>query len=131
MAVKSFSLRKVYEVMNYLVPSKAEGLLSGLVAGWRRRGSAGSAGRDYDTIFSLPITVINIRGVIHRSIYEWSVRQLRQPDLILESRAHTSGIKQMPFLICRLKSSHYMYLDEEVPFLSIVLKGTIRCIPIM
>ncbi len=118
---------KVYEVMNYLVPSKAEGLLSGLVAGMAKKGvSTVALAGITDTIFSFTYngnkyTRRDTQEVFYRMVSETA----KTTDLILESPCAYLWNQTDAFLDMPLESSHYMYLDEEVPFLSIVLKGTI------
>lgn len=117
--------KQVYKTFYYLMPGKTVEKLDGFAESYVKKGvsnlavagisnglfSYSSRGNYYDR-FS---TAENYAGVLAK-IDEKMNLILEQPFAYLWN--HTDSFLDMP-----LGSSEYMYIDEEVPFLSMVLKG--------
>ena len=121
------SYEQVYQLFYYLMPTKAETTLQKFTDSYTKKGVSNLAVAGIsNTLFSYSSkgkyysrydTAESYTNVLE-SIDESTNLVLEQPFAYLWSS--TDAFLDMP-----LGSSDYMYVDEEVPFLSIVLKGTI------
>lgn len=116
---------QVYDTFYYLLPNRAQSTLDKFVKSYTKKGveNLALAGLS-DTLFSYSSqgsyygraqTAESFRNTI-AGLDESTNLILEQPYAYLWD--HTDAFLDMP-----LGSSDYMYLDEEVPFLSMVLKG--------
>lgn len=117
----------VYKTFYYLMPGKTQEKLESFVDSYTKKGvsnlaiagisngifSYSSRGNYYDRL-----DTVNIYADTLASIDEKTNLILEQPFAYLWN--NTESFLDMP-----LGSSEYMYIDEEVPFLSMVLKGII------
>lgn len=118
---------QVYDLFYYLMPTKTQEKLEKLVSSYTKKNvenlaiagisntifSYSSRGSYYDRDYTA-----NVYADALASIDEDTNLVLEQPFAYLWN--NTDAFLDMP-----LGSSEYMYIDEEVPFLSIVLKGII------
>ncbi len=116
---------QVYDLFYYLLPTKTKSMVEGLVKSYTKNGvsnlaiagisnslfSYSSKGSYYDRY-----DTATVYQELLTNIDESTNLVLEQPFAYLWN--HTDAFLDMP-----LSSSEYMYVDEEVPFLSIVLKG--------
>lgn len=118
---------EVYNSFNYLTPDKTSSDLNSLVASFTKDGVSNLALSGIsNTLFSY-----NYNGKKYSRTYT----QKQYSDLISKVSGKTKLILEKPaqylwkdtdaFLDMPLGSSDYMYVDEEVPFLSMVLKGIV------
>lgn len=121
------SRAQVYDLFYYLMPNKADEALNGFVAQTSEAGvdrlalagisnslySYSSMGRYYDRTFTMNSFVDTVSGIDGEC------------DLVLEDPnaylwKYTDAYLDMP-----MGSSDYLYVDEEIPFLSMVFKGVL------
>ncbi len=116
---------EVYDVFYYLLPTKTQEKLNSLVTSYTKKGvgnlaiagvsntmfSYSSKGSYYDRAYTAGVYADAIA-----SVDESTNLILEQPFAYLWN--NTDAFLDMP-----LGSSEYMYVDEDVPFLSMVLKG--------
>lgn len=116
---------EVYDVFYYLLPTKTQEKLNSLVTSYTKKGvgnlaiagvsntmfSYSSKGSYYDRAYTA-----GVYADVLASVDESTNLILEQPFAYLWN--NTDAFLDMP-----LGSSEYMYVDEDVPFLSMVLKG--------
>lgn len=116
---------QVYDLFYYLTPSKANETLSKFVKTYTKKGVSNLAIAGIsDALFSYSYkgkfyTRLDT-GATYKSLLETIDKNT---NLILEQPFSYLWNQTDAFLDMPLGSSEYMYVDEEVPFLSIVLKG--------
>ena len=119
--------KQVYDTFYYLMPGKSQEKLNGLVESFTKKGVSNIAIAGISNgIFSY-----SSRG----SYYDRTGTSQVYADTLAAIDAKASLILEQPFaylwnnteafLDMPLGSSEYMYIDKEVPFLSMVLKGII------
>ena len=119
--------KQVYDTFYYLMPGKSQEKLNGLVESFTKKGVSNIAIAGISNgIFSY-----SSRG----SYYDRTGTSQVYSDTLAAIDAKASLILEQPFaylwnnteafLDMPLGSSEYMYIDKEVPFLSMVLKGII------
>ncbi len=118
---------QVYDLFYYLLPAKTEVKLNNFVKSYTKSGVSNLAVSGIsDTLFSY-----SSKGAFYdrsetADVYKNTVATLDEStNLVLEQPFaylwnHTDAFLDIP-----LSSSEYMYVDEDVPFLSMVLKGII------
>lgn len=119
------SNEQVYDTFYYLMPSKSQEKLSNFVKNYTKSGvkNLALAGVS-NNIFSY-----SSRGEFYgrnetASVYADAIADIdSNTNLILEQPFAYLWNNTEAFLDMPLGSSEYMYIDEEVPFLSMVLKG--------
>ncbi len=117
----------VYDLFYYLLPSKAASTLAGLTADMNSKGVNGLALAGIsDTLFSYSSkgSYYSRTDTMHSFIGTVSAAD-ESCDLLLETPnaylwKYTDAFLDMP-----LSSSDYLYVDQDIPFLSMVLKGII------
>ncbi|MGN0505045.1 MAG: DUF5696 domain-containing protein [Lachnospiraceae bacterium] len=115
----------VYQYFNYVLPAKMDSMLDKFVAAYTKKGVnnlalAGITNNLYS--YSYSGTFYN-RFDCAQSYINMITDVAADTNLILESPFMYLWNQTGAFLDMPLGSSKYMYEDEEVPFLSIVLKG--------
>lgn len=117
--------KEVYEELLYIIPSRTDTLLNRFVESYTKKGVDNLAlagisntifSHYYDSVFySRHDTVREYDGIVDQ-VSQKTDLVLEQPFAYLWK--YTDAFLDMP-----LYTSNYMYEDESVPFLSIVLKG--------
>ena len=118
--------QQVYDTF-YLMPRKSDSKLDGFVSSYTKKGvnNLAIAGIT-NKLFSYSSRGKYYSRQDSADVYEKSIADISEKtNLILEQPSaflwkYTDAILDMP-----LDSSDYMYLDEEVPFFSMVLKGIV------
>ena len=117
----------VYEIFNYLLPTRSDVVLDKFVADYTDEGVSNLALAGVtNNLYSYSYSNIFYTRFDCKNTYESTVGEIAgNTNLVLESPfdylwKHTGAFLDMP-----LGSSDYMYEDEEVPFFSIALKGII------
>lgn len=117
--------KEVYEELLYMIPSRTNTLLNKFVKSYTKKGvdNLALAGVS-NTLFSHYYDSVYYSRSQTAQEYDAIVDQIaQQTDLVLEQPfaylwKYTDAFLDMP-----LYTSNYMYEDESVPFMSIVLKG--------
>lgn len=117
----------VYEIFNYLLPTRSDVVLDKFVADYNAEGvnNLALAGVT-NNLYSYSYSNVFYTRFDCKNTYESTVGKIAgNTNLVLENPfdylwKHTGAFLDMP-----LGSSDYMYEDGEVPFFSIVLKGII------
>ncbi len=124
---ENYPYKSVYERFLYLLPTKTDSTLTKFVKSYTKKGvdNLALAGIT-DNIYSYSSKRVYYTRYDCAKTYE---------DVIAEIDASTNLLLEQPFaylwnytdafLDMPLGSSDYMYVDEEVPFLSMVLKGIV------
>ena len=116
---------EVYQLFYYLMPTKCDDTLSDFVKSYTKKGvnTLCLAGIT-DTLYSYSSKGSFYTRVDTAESYESTIASIDEStSLILEHPAAYLWKYTEAFLDMPLSSSEYMYVDEDVPFLSIVLKG--------
>ena len=119
--------KEVYDTFYYLTPSKANEDLSELVASYTDDGvkNLAIAGLS-NTIFSYSLKgKFYTRNDTANDNTKLIGDVAKKTNLVLEQPVSYLWKDTNAFLDMPLGSSDYMYVDEEIPFLSMVLKGII------
>lgn len=118
--------KDVYERFMWLTPARTDYLLDKFIRSYTKNGVTGLAlGGITETLFSYNYSgVFYTRHQCAESYYNTVAKADEETELVLEQPFaylwdHTEGFLDMP-----LYTSSYIFEDESVPFLSIVLKGT-------
>ena len=118
---------QVYDTFYYLMPGRTSANLSGLASDMNREGLSDLALAGMtDTLFSYSSKGSYYSRTDTMDIYEDAVGSAGEKcSLLMETPnaylwKYADGFLNMP-----LSSSDYLYLDEDIPFLSMVLKGVI------
>ncbi len=118
--------KDVYTKMLYLIPQRTQNLIDKFVNKYVKKGvdTLAVAGIS-NTLFSYNYSGSNYTRYDTQKAYEETVGKVsEQTELILEQPFAYLWSKTGAFLDMPLYSSNYIFEDETVPFLSIVLKGT-------
>ncbi len=119
--------QQVYDTFYYLIPSKTESILEKFVSSYTKKGvnNLAVAGIS-NTLFSYSQKGSYYSRYDTAEYYEETIAEIGEStDLILEQPFSYLWKYTEAFLDMPLGSSNYMYADEEIPFLSMVLKGSI------
>ncbi len=118
---------QVYKLFYYLMPTKTQDKLEDFVKSYTKKGVSNLAiAGASNTLFSFSSKGSYFDRDYTASVYADTMAAIdEKTNLVLEQPFaylwnHTDAFLDMP-----LGTSEYMYIDEEVPFLSIVLKGII------
>ncbi|MDR0949531.1 MAG: DUF5696 domain-containing protein [Lachnospiraceae bacterium] len=118
---------QVYDEFHYLLPSRTAANLDKFVKSYTKRGVdnlALSNITDHLFAWSYSGDLFN-RYDAAQSYLDTVTKVAEQTDLIMETPFLYLWEQTDAFLDTPIASSDYMYVDAEVPFLSMVLKGTI------
>lgn len=125
--LKKETYDEVYDLFYYLLPGKCDDTLSKFVKGYSKAGVENLCLSGItDTLFTY-----NSQGTVYTrkdtaEAYAAAVADVdTSMKLILEHPAAYLWNNTEAFLDMPLSSSEYMYVNEEVPFLSMVLKGVL------
>lgn len=117
----------VYEIFNYLLPTRSDVVLDKFVADYTSKGVKNLALAGVtNNLYSYSYSNVFYTRFDCKNTYEATVGEIAgKTNLVLENPfdymwKHTGAFLDMP-----LGSSDYMYEDGEVPFFSIALKGII------
>ena len=118
---------QVYDTFYYLMPGKSSGNISGFVKDLNDDGVGNIALAGItNTLFSYSYKGSFYSRTDSYDIYMDAVRDAdKDSDVILETPNAFLWSYSDAFLDMPLSSSDYFYLDEEIPFLSMVLKGIV------
>ncbi len=117
----------VYDTFHYLLPTRSEYLIDKFADSYTKKGvnNLALAGIT-DNLFSYSYNSEFYTRTDCMDTYTGTVNDLAtKTNLVLESPFVYMWNQTNAYLDMPLGSSDYMYLDEEVPFFSIVLKGVI------
>lgn len=117
--------KNVYEEFLYLIPSRSNALMGKFLASYTKKGvdNLALAGIT-DTLFTNYYDNVFYSRYDNAQSYDTLVRGVsEQTDLVLEHPFAYLWKYADAFLDMPLYTSNYMYEDESVPFMSIVLKG--------
>ncbi len=119
--------QEVYNTFYYLVPTKTTSILTKFVNTYTKKGVSNLALAGISsTLFSYSLKGSYYSRYDTAEVYEAILSTLAEStNLILEQPNAYLWNYTQAFLDMPLESSSYMYADEEVPFLSMVLKGSI------
>ena len=115
----------VYDTFNYLLPTRSDYLVDKFADSYTKKGvnNLALAGIT-DNLFSYSYNSVFYTRTNCMDTYTSTVNDLAaKTNLVLESPFVYMWNQTNAYLDMPLGSSDYMYLDEEVPFFSIVLKG--------
>lgn len=124
---ESYPYKNVYETFMYLLPSKTDSTLSRFVTSYTKKGvnNLALAGIT-DSIYSYSSKRLYYTRYDCADAYESVISKIDEStNLLLEQPFSYLWNYTDAFLDMPLGSSDYMYVDAEVPFLSMVLKGII------
>lgn len=116
---------QVYDTFYYLLPNKTQGILTQFLKSYTKKGvnNLALAGVS-DSLFSYSSKGNYFGRQGCADSYNQTISEIDESaNLILEQPFAYLWDNTEAFLDMPLGSSDYMYLDEEVPFLSMVLKG--------
>ena len=124
---KEENSRPVYNLFYYLLPAKSGERLESVARALKQNGfSSLSLGGVTNTLFSYSLKGAYYTRNDCAQAYEAAVREAAGGlKLALEEPFQYLWPFMDAFLDMPLNSSDYMYVDEEIPFLSIVLKGVV------
>jgi len=117
----------VYDTFHYLLPTRSDYLVDKFADSYTKKGvnNLALAGIT-DNLFSYSYNSVFYTRTNCMDTYTSTVNDLAaKTNLVLESPFVYMWNQTNAYLDMPLGSSDYMYLDEEVPFFSIVLKGVI------
>ena len=116
---------QVYDLFYYLMPAKSQEKLEKFVNSYTKKGVDNIAISGIsNTLFSLSSKGSYYDRDYTAGIYADAIASVdKEASLILEQPFAYMWNNTEAFLDMPLGSSEYMYIDEEVPFLSMVLKG--------
>jgi hypothetical protein len=119
--------QQVYDTYYYLLPNKTETTLSNFVKSYTKKGVSNLAVAGIsNTLFSYSQKGNYFNRYDTANYYEETLAAIDEStNLILEQPFSYLWNYTEAFLDMPLGASDYMYADEEIPFLSMVLKGTI------
>ena len=117
----------VYDTFHYLLPERSDYLLDKFTASYTKKGVSNLALAGItNNLFSYSYNSLFYNRFDCQDIYTATVGELAgKTNLIMEAPFVYLWKDTGAFLDMPLGSSDYMYLDEEVPFFSMVLKGSI------
>lgn len=125
--LKEESFKQVYNLFYYVLPTKADTTLQKFIKSYTKKGVSnlaigGASNNLYSyslkgSFYSRPDTAEAYEKMLSEA-YENANVVLEQPAAYLWK--YTNAFLDMP-----LTSSQYMYVDEEIPFITMVLKGII------
>jgi len=117
----------VYRYFNYLLPSKTQGNLDKFISSYTKKGVANLAlAQVSNTLFSYYYGGKSYSRFDTAREYGNIVAAVAQrTNLILENPYAYLWSGMNAFLDMPVESSNFMYVDEEVPFLPMVLKGSV------
>lgn len=117
----------VYDTFNYLLPTRSDYLLDKFADSYTKKGISNLALAGItDNLYSYSYNSVFYTRTDCMDTYTSTISDLAgKTNLVLESPFVYLWNQTNAYLDMPLGSSDYMYLDEEVPFFSIVLKGVI------
>ena len=117
----------VYQTFNYLLPTRSEYLLDKFVSSYTRQGVNNLALAEVtNNLYSYSYNSVYYTRFDCQRVYKETIEDIgTRTNLILESPFAYLWDQAGAYLDMPLGSSDYMYLDEEIPFFSIVLKGSV------
>ena len=125
--LKEQSRKPVFPLFYYLLPNKAAEGLKRLAADLRKNGIAAMAvGGITDHLFSYSARDVQYSRDDSAAAYRDALDGAAEPvSLALEEPIACQWDAMSAFLNMPLDGSDYMYIDEEVPFLPLVLRGVL------
>ncbi len=118
--------RQVYNLFYYLLPERSGEKLKSLAESMNKSGLWNMAiGGISDTLFSYSLKGSYYTRNDCAAAYEKAIAASSKMSLALEEPFQYLWKYMNVFLDMPLRSSDYMYIDEEIPFLSLVLKGIV------
>ena len=125
--LEEVSYSQVYQTFRYLMPNKADSNLTKLIESYSKKGVANMALSGIsNTLYSYSYKSKYYSRYDCADSYLNTISTINDSaNLILEQPFAYLWNDTKAFLDMPLGSSKYMYIDEEVPFLSMVLKGTL------
>ena len=125
--LKEKSSKQVYNLFYYLLPEKAKEKLTGLAEDLKRNGvGALAVGGITENLFSYSLRDTYYTRNDGADAYEQALRNASGGlKLALEEPFQYQWPAMSAFLNMPLDGSEYMYTDEEVPFLTMALKGLV------
>jgi hypothetical protein len=118
---------EVFPTLNYLLPDKSAGYLNRFAKSYTKKGinNIALAGIT-DHLFSWSYAGDYYNRFEGKDIYLKEVQELdEQADLVMEAPFQYYWNHLDAFLDTPISASDYMYEDAEIPFLAMVLKGTV------
>lgn len=123
--LKEESYKQVYRLFYYVLPAKAETTLEKFLKSYTAKGVSNLAvAGSSDHLFSYSSKGSYYTRLDTADVYEEMLSYASDnANLILEQPSAYLWKYTKAFLDMPLTSSQYMYVDEEIPFLTMVLKG--------
>lgn len=123
--LKEESYKQVYRLFYYVLPAKAETTLEKFLKSYTAKGVSNLAvAGSSDHLFSYSSKGFYYTRLDTADVYEEMLSYASDnANLILEQPSAYLWKYTKAFLDMPLTSSQYMYVDEEIPFLTMVLKG--------